>query len=163
MADNYLNPSPYPTSDAENPSPASKAEAPPNNSAKCNSLSTSTAAKLALGLIAVAGAVALGVAFGLNSGSDNPDVVQTASSSSSVKRAENYALRNETKSSSVTALYETCSDLEKDITEALVLYISNYIKWEAENEVYANCDPDNENWMMEYNGYDGYYYDDYCE
>jgi hypothetical protein len=63
-------------------------------------------------------------------------------------------------SSSVADGYETCSDLEKDITEALKLYMSNFISSEAET-TYV-CDPNNENWMMEYYGYD-YYYHDYSE
>jgi hypothetical protein len=51
--------------------------------------------------------------------------------------------------------------LEKDITEALKLYISNYINNEAENnEMYANCDPDNDYWYWEYYyGYDDDYND----
>jgi hypothetical protein len=189
MADNYLwdNPSSKPTSDFENHSPAANVEAPPNNIAQSNSFSTSKAVKLALGLTVMAGAVVLGVVLGPNSGSDKPEVVQAASSVSLVKSvvAENYAPGKDTQSteqefytssglleakikmvsSSVTEGYDTCSDLEKDITEALKLYISNYISSEAENrnnEIYANCDPDNENWMMDYYGYD-YYYHDYSE
>jgi hypothetical protein len=68
-------------------------------SAQCNFFSTSKAVKLALGLTAVAGAIALGVVLGLNTGSDKQEVVQAASSPSSVKSvvAENYAPGKETK------------------------------------------------------------------
>jgi hypothetical protein len=183
MADNNLwgnSPSSNPTSDVENPSPAANVNTPPNNSAQCNSFSTSKAVKLALLLTAMAGAVALGVVLGLNSSSDKPEVVQAASLASSVKsvQVENNASGKDTKSkktssglleakvksvsSSVIEGYETCSDLEKDITEALKLYISNYISSEAEfSEIYANCDPDNENWMNY--GSEYYYYHDYSE
>lgn len=187
MAENYLwdnNPSHNPRSDVENPSPAANVNAPPNSSAKCNTFLTSKAVKLALGLTAVAGAVALGVVLGLNSSSDEPEVVQAASSATSVKSslvADDNESGKKTKSTkqefysssgpleakvrmvtpSITDGYETCSDLEKDITEALKLYMSNYINSEAEtNEMYAKCDPDNENWYWDYYGYDDYYYRD---
>lgn len=151
------------TSDIKNPSLAANVNAPPHNSAQCNSFSTSKAAKLAVGLTAMAGAVALGVLLGLNSGSDKPEVVQAASSASSVESvvAENYAPGEETKSTEQE--FYTCSDLEKDIAEALKLEISNWISMDATNEAYAHCDPDNENWLMEYLGNDYYYYDDHSE
>jgi DNA excision repair protein ERCC-4 len=189
MAENYLwdNQSPNPTSDVENPSPAANDTAEyPSNPVQDRAFSTSKAVKVALGLTAVAGAVALGVVLGLNSSSDETKVIQAASSASAVNTvvAENNGSGKATKSinqdfsassgpleakvkmvsSSITNGYETCSDLEKEITEALKLYMINYIKSEAENsEMYANCDPDNENWYWEYYGYDDYYYHDHCE
>ncbi|KAL7517624.1 hypothetical protein ACHAWX_002531 [Stephanocyclus meneghinianus] len=55
--------------------------------------------------------------------------------------------------------YETCSDLESDITEALKLYMNEFIMYEAVyNEVYASCDPENDKWYMDLNEY--YYYHD---
>jgi hypothetical protein len=60
LSDN--NPSPDHTRDVENLSP----DAPPNKRARCNSFSTiPKAVKLALGLTAVAGLVALGAVLGL--------------------------------------------------------------------------------------------------
>jgi hypothetical protein len=44
-----------------------------------------------------------------------------------------------------------------------MLEISNWISMDATNEAYAHCDPDNENWLMEYLGNDYYYYDDDSE
>ncbi|KAL3795470.1 hypothetical protein HJC23_000828 [Cyclotella cryptica] len=56
--------------------------------------------------------------------------------------------------------YETCSDLESDITEALKLYMDEFIMNEAVvNEMYANCDPDNDNWYSDLYGIDYYYYE----
>jgi DNA excision repair protein ERCC-4 len=56
--------------------------------------------------------------------------------------------------------YETCSDLESDVTEALKLYMDEFIMNEAEiNEIYASCDPENDNWYSDLYGVDYYYYD----
>jgi len=56
--------------------------------------------------------------------------------------------------------YETCSDLESDITEALKLYMNEFIMNEAVvNEMYASCDPENDNWYSDLYGVDYYYYD----
>jgi hypothetical protein len=56
-----INPSPDHTIDVENPSPA----VPPNNNrAQCNSFPATKAVKLAIGLTAVAGVVALGAVLG---------------------------------------------------------------------------------------------------
>jgi hypothetical protein len=188
MAENYLwdNQSPNPTIDVENPSPAFESNVPTNKIAKCNTFSTSKVVKLALGLTAGAGAVALGVVLGLNSSSDEPEVIQAVSSATSVKsivaeiresgkktkskKQEFYTssgpLESKVKmvSSSITDGYETCSDLEKDITEALKLYVSNYINTEAEtNEMYANCDPYDEYWYYDYLWEQYYGYDDDSE
>lgn len=142
MAD-YLSgeQSPYLIRDFENPSPAAaNVNVRPRN-----------IVKLALELTAVACVIALGVVLGKNRSSDEPKIIQAASSASSVSSviAENNESGKATKSfkqepnmvpSSIT--YETCSDLEKDITEALTLYINNYISIEAETkEMYANCVP----------------------
>jgi DNA excision repair protein ERCC-4 len=54
--------------------------------------------------------------------------------------------------------YETCSDLESDITEALKLYMNEFIMNEAViNEMYASCDPENDNWYSDLYGVDYYY------
>lgn len=54
--------------------------------------------------------------------------------------------------------YETCYDLERDIVEALKLYMNDFIVNEAVmNEEYATCDPENENWHSDADGY--FYYD----
>jgi hypothetical protein len=56
--------------------------------------------------------------------------------------------------------YETCSDLERDITEALKLYMDEFIMNEAVvNEIYASCDPDNDDWYSDFFGGEYYYYD----
>ncbi len=56
--------------------------------------------------------------------------------------------------------YEICSDLESDITEALKLYMNEFIMNEAVvNEMYASCDPENDNWYSDLYGVDYYYYD----
>lgn len=56
--------------------------------------------------------------------------------------------------------YATCSDLESDITEALKLYMNEFIMNEAVvNEMYASCDPENDNWYSDLYGVDYYYYD----
>ena len=54
--------------------------------------------------------------------------------------------------------YETCSDLERDVVEALKIYMNDFILNEAvSNEEYATCDPANDNWHAFSDGY--YYYD----
>lgn len=62
-------------------------------------------------------------------------------------------------SSSIVDGYVTCSDMESDITEALKLFMNNFINNEAvSGEMYADCDPDNENWYDHLYGYDDYSY-----
>lgn len=64
-----------------------------------------------------------------------------------------------TASSSIVDGYVTCSDMESDITEALKLFMNNFINNEAvSGEMYADCDPDNENWYDHLYGYDDYSY-----
>ena len=58
-------------------------------------------------------------------------------------------------SPSIVNGYETCSDLESDITEALKLYMEEFIMNEAViYEVYATCDPENDNWYTDLYGDD---------
>jgi DNA excision repair protein ERCC-4 len=146
-----------------------------------NFCSTSKAAKLGLGLLASAGVVAIGVVLGLNGSKDDPVPMQAASSASSiVKEADQGFVESNTKSindsyitspsslearvkmassSSAKGFYDTCDDLEKDIIEALKLYMVDYIANEAViNEAYASCDPDNENWWWDLFWYDDDYY-----
>jgi DNA excision repair protein ERCC-4 len=62
-------------------------------------------------------------------------------------------------SPSIVNGYESCSDLESDITEVLKLYMNNFIKSEAvSGEKYANCDPENDDWMWGLYGYSDYFY-----
>eukprot|EP00804_Cyclotella_cryptica_P004660 CCRYP_019470-RA/>CCRYP_019470-RA protein AED:0.07 eAED:0.07 QI:559/1/1/1/1/1/3/377/1074 len=64
-------------------------------------------------------------------------------------------------SPSIVNGYESCSDLEGDITEALKLYMNKFIMNEAvSGEMNANCDPENENWWWDLYGYSNYYYDE---
>lgn len=61
--------------------------------------------------------------------------------------------------------YETCSDLESDIAEALKLYMDEIIMWEAVvNEIYSYCDLENDNWFYEsgFNFFDDQYYYGEC-
>ena len=186
MADKFLwdQESPNPTSDVENPPVSVNNNAAPESRLEGSRCSTSKAVKLGLGLTAVAGVVALGVILGLNRSTDDPVAMQTASSASfvtnkatqgvdeskpsTVKSANGYSISSGAQakmtSTSITQGYETCDDLEKDITEALKLYMSDFIANEAVmNEVYASCDPDNENWWSDIYGYDDYIYHDHRE
>jgi hypothetical protein len=169
MADNYLcKYSTNPTSDVENPPIATnhyvEFELSHSNNAKYTSIFTSKAAKLALSLAAVGGAAAIGVALGLNNLPDKPVLNQDASTAISFKtpvaeskdsnKAETKSIKQpdliDAVSHSITNRYETCSDLEKDITEALKPYFTDYINNEAENkEIYASCDPNNIDWWYE--------------
>jgi DNA excision repair protein ERCC-4 len=186
MADKFLwdQESPTPTSDVENPPVSVNNNAVPESRPEGSRCSTSKAVKLGLGLTAVAGVVALGVIFGLYGSTDDPVAMQTASSASSVtnkasqgadeskpstvKSANGFSISSGAQakmtSTSITHGYETCNDLEKDITDALKLYMSDFIANEAlMNEVYASCDPDNENWWSDIYGYDDYVYHDHGE
>ena len=143
--------------------------------------STSKAAKLGLGLLAFAGVVAIGVVLGINGSTDDPVPIQAASSASSIaNEAAQGAVESKTvkspndyytspdslearvkmaSSSTTQGYYDTCDDLEEDIIDALKLYMVDYIANEAvTNEMYASCDPDNENWWWDLYGYDDDYY-----
>lgn len=183
MADKFLweKESPNPTSDVENP-PVSIDS---NASDVCHedtSCSTPKAVKVGLGLVALAGTIALGVVLGLNGSKDEPIAKQVASSASAVTHTavqgaveskshtvestndnnaypESLDERIKKTSLSTTQKYDTCDDLENDIIEALKLYMADYITDEAvTNEVYASCDPDNDNWWWDVYGYDDYVY-----
>jgi hypothetical protein len=127
------NPTPDHTRDVENLSP----DAPPNNRARCNSFSTipKKAVKLALGLTAVAGLVALGAVLGLKSSLDKPKLIQeedTFDLKSSLDKPEliqeedtfdslEVKVKMISLSSSITNGNFTCfSDLKMEIWEALM-------------------------------------------
>ena len=190
MADKFLwdEESPNPTGDAENPHTSTKNNAPDVRHG-ANQCSTSKATKLGLGLVAVAGAVSLGVVLALGGSKDEPVAIQVASSASfvtneavrgavaeskpqTVKSTNDYDASpgsleprvKMTPSASITKKYDTCNDLENDILEALKLYMTDYITEQAvSEELYANCDPDNDNWWWDVYGYDDYDYHDLCE
>ncbi|KAL7480963.1 hypothetical protein ACHAW6_006647 [Cyclotella cf. meneghiniana] len=64
-------------------------------------------------------------------------------------------------SPSIVNGYESCSDLERDMTEAMKLYMNAFIMNEAlSGENYANCDPENENWLRDLHGNDYDYFFD---
>jgi hypothetical protein len=173
MADNFCwdNDLPNPTQDVEtavqNNGPDSNTHTPTSSARPTSShRSTSKTLKLSLVFLALATVVAVGVALGLRSSSSTDDSIatQTAAASSVVQEKFVSEVTSELDSPnpkkqkpkaeasrSFASGYETCADLEKDITDALELYIDKYIANEAvSNEKYASCDPDNDNWMDDY-------------
>lgn len=183
MADNYLwdKDSTNPTSDVESPPVSSGdsavTESSDGNNSKCISILTSKEVKLALGLAAVGGAAvggaaAIGVVLSLppNKPVFRPDASSASSFKTPVAESKDFSeaatvdAQVKMVSPSITNGYETCAGLENDITEALKLYFTDYIHNEAENnEIYASCDPDDENWYYDYYGYYYGYDDDNCE
>jgi DNA excision repair protein ERCC-4 len=149
--------------------------------------SSSVSKSLKMGLVFVAGvgAITLGVVFGLDRSSGKPVRMEsTTSSASSTVQESALVATTESKpaavankqeyftssgpfdarvravSPSITNGYETCSDLENDIVEALKLYVNDYINEQAVSaEMYAQCDPDNDNWYWDLYD-DDYYYND---
>jgi len=173
MADNFLwdKDAPNPTPDVENPS-AANSNTSANSRHDSSRRSTSKALKLGLIILAVSGIVTVGVALGLrNNSTDDSVATQTAAANLVVQESFVSEVTSEPDSPNpkkqktkaeasrfFASGYETCADLEKDITNAFKLYIDKYIANEAvTNEMYASCDPDNENWMDDYY-YDYYYY-----
>ena len=173
MADNFCwdNDLPNPTQDVEtavqNNGPDRNTHTPTSSPRPTSShRSTSKTLKLSLFFLALATVVAVGVALGLRGSSSTDDSIatQTAAASSVVQEKFVSEVTSEldspnpkkqkTKaeaSRSFASKYETCADLEKDITDALELYIDKHIANEAvSNEKYASCDPDNDNWMDDY-------------
>ena len=177
MADNFHwdNDLPNPTQDVENPSAVQNKESNTNtNTATSGSSSphhvgssrpASKALKLSLVFLALAAVVAVGVALGLrNNSTDDTVATQTAAANLVVQESFVSEVTSEPDSPNpkkqktkaeasrfFASGYETCADLEKDITNAFKLYIDKYIANEAvTNEMYASCDPDNENWMDDY-------------
>jgi hypothetical protein len=199
MAENFLwdKESPKLTADVENPQAAvdniASAMSGGNissNARRENSSSTAKAVKLGLVLIAVAGAITLGVVLGLNSSPSAPNSMESTtstSSASSTVQESALAAAAESKPAAVKTIkqeyftspgpldarvravspsiingYDTCTDLENDIIEALKLYMNDYINEQAVSaEMYAQCDPDNDNWYYDLYDYDYYYHD--CE
>lgn len=69
-------------------------------------------------------------------------------------------------SPAITNGYETCSDLEKDIVEAMKHSANSIIMEQVESsEMYASCDPENDDWYSayyeEHYGYDYHYWEGY--
>ena len=183
MAEKFLwdKQSNNPTPDVENPpivadSIAEAISVDGNICRKGNACLTSKAMKLGLVLAVVAGTVVLGVLLGLNSSSNEPLTTKptAAISRNSISDSghdtnknfmsvrEEYYVVPDSDAKVNLALpsmmngYETCSDLEKDFTDALKIFFKDYIENEAvSNEIYAQCDPNNDNWY-----WDQYQYDD---
>jgi DNA excision repair protein ERCC-4 len=137
-------------------------------------------------LVAVASAIILGVVFGLDGSNGKPDRMESTATSSASSTVQENALVAATESKPAAAAnkqeyftspgpldarvravspsiingYDTCTDLEYDIIEALKLYVNNYINEQTVSaEMYAQCDPDNDNWYYDLYDYDYYYHD----
>eukprot|EP00956_Cyclotella_meneghiniana_P021419 scaffold39038_cov78-Cyclotella_meneghiniana.AAC.4 len=193
MADNYLwdngdveNPAP---ADSNIDSGST------NTQGEGNARSTSKAVKLGLILVAAVGAIALGAVLGLKSdggaeasglapqaGSTANSLAQKSTSVVDGTAPNPVKVKKSTKdgyytspgplgahvkmvSPSIVNGYETCSDLEIDITEAIKLYMNDFINSEAvSNDMYEKCDPNNDNWWWDEFGYDDdYFYHDHYD
>jgi hypothetical protein len=155
---------------------------------RAGSSSISRSLKVGLVLVAVASAIILGVVFGLDGSNGKPDRMESTATSSASSTVQESALVAATESKPAAAAnkqeyftspgpldariravspsiingYDTCTDLENDIIEALKLYVNNYINEQTSSaEMYAQCDPDNDNWYYDLYDYDYYYHD--CE